>query len=135
MSTTWKFHADAGLTVPLTTRGATIAHGLGPTDAVVYLGSSAAGKTLRAASAPGVAAIAVEVDATGAVGITAAALSLALSVGGLASATPGAALTLPAVLSSGAGGAVAIYVRTAQGALAQALYAGLKLRTVPVVES
>lgn len=135
MSTTWQFHADAGLLVPLTTRTVTIADGLGPTDAVIHLGSNASGKTLQAASDPGFDPILIEIDDSSAVGITASALRLALSAGGLAAATPGAPLALSATLNSGAGGAVAVWVRSEQGSLTEALYAGLVLRTVPVVEA
>ena len=135
MSTTWNFYADAGATT-LAEGGATVIDGLGPVDRVLYFASPAAGKTLQAASNPGVDAIEITVeDAAVASGVEAAAIRLALSAAGLAAATPGAALSLPATLTSGAANAVAIYVRTEQGALALGTYTDLTLRTSALVET
>ena len=135
MSITWNFYADAGLTT-LATGGATLSQGGDPVDRVLYFGSPAAAKQLRAASDPGTDPVAVTpTDADTGTGAPASTLTLALSAGGLDSATPGAALTVGTVLNSGTAGAVAIYVRTTPGALGVGSYADLSLRTNNVVES
>jgi hypothetical protein len=135
MSTTWNFYADAGVTT-LAEGGATVIDGLSPSDRMLYFASPAAGKTLQAASNPGVDAIVVEVfDDAVSSGAEASAIRLSLSAAGLATATPGAPLSLPATLTSGPAGAVAIYVRTEQGALALGTYTGLSLRTSALVET
>jgi hypothetical protein len=102
---------DAGLTVPLTradfVRGAPAA-----VDRVVYFGSTATGKKLQRASSPGVAALEVVVqDADTGAGVQASHVRLALSAGGLAAATPGAALPIGATVLSGAANAVPVFVR------------------------
>ena len=133
MSLTFAFWADAGMTVP-NTAGATLVDGGSPTDRILYFGSPVAGKTLQAASAPGTDPVQVEVnDTNGASGAPASAVRLALTAGGLDTATPGAALSLGTSITSGT--AIAVFVRTTQGALAVGSYADLQLRTVAVVES
>ena len=135
MSTTWNFYADAGLTT-LATGGATIASGAGPTDRIIYFGSPESGKTLEAASAPGTDPIQISIaDAASGSGAPSTAIALALSSAGLASATPGAALTVGTTLNSGTGGAIPIYVRTLQGALTVGTYTDLSLETNALVES
>lgn len=144
MSTTWDFYADAGLTT-LATGGATIASGAGPTDRIIYFGSPVpgpsvefpdAGNTLQAASAPGTDPIQVSVvDAESGSGAASTAIAMALSSAALASATPGAALTVGTTLNSGPAGAIPIYVRTTQGALTVGAYSDLSLETNAVVEA
>lgn len=135
MSTTWAFHADSGLTMPVTARVVTIADGLGPGDAVIYFGSAVPGRTLQAATGTGESPIVIEIDDSTAPTISATAIKLALSPAGLASAVAGAPLLLPPVLSSGVSGLIAVYVRTIQGVLPLTLHTGIRLRTGPVVES
>lgn len=135
MSTTWNFYADAGLTT-LVTGGATVASGSSPTDRIVYFGSPDTGKTLQAASAPGTDPIIIGVtDANAGTGAPSTAIKLALSFGGLASATPGATLAVGTTLNSGPAGAILIYVRTTQGALTVGTYTDLSLETNAVVEA
>ena len=133
--TTWAFFADAGLTMPLVIKPVAVVDGSGYTDTAIYFGSPEAGKTLEAASDPGTDPISVSIDDTEAVGITAAAVKLALSAPGLASATAGAPVNLPATLASGTGGLVVLFMRVSEGALANANYTGLKLKTASIVES
>lgn len=135
MATTWGFYEDAGLTVPQTL-GATVVDGAGPTDRIIYFGSPSAGKTLQAKSDPGTDQITVgPADADAGTGAPATAIKLALSAGGLDSATAGAAINVGATLSSGAANRVTLYVRTTQGALAVGSYADLSLTTNSVAES
>lgn len=130
---TYGFYEDAGCTSPLFA-SMTLVEGTGSADRVVYLGTAdlEAG-TLRAASAPGLDHILVSVvdDAPGS-GIAATAVRLALSAGGLNSATPGAALNIGTEVLPGV--EIPIYVRVTQGALAEGLYTDLRLQTVPCVE-
>lgn len=133
MSLTYAFWADAGMTVP-NAAGATLTAGGSPTDRIVYFGSPVAGKTLRAASAPGTDPVQITIaDAAGGTGIAASALKLALSAAGLNTAVAGAALSIGTTVNSGS--AVAIYVRTTQGSLGVGLYEDLSLTTNTVVES
>ncbi|MDV7391110.1 hypothetical protein RZS08_07150 [Arthrospira platensis SPKY1] len=74
-------------------------------------------------------------DAAPGSGIETSAIRLALSSAGLASATPGAALSVGATLNSGPAGAVVVYVRTARGSLGVGSYSGLSLATNSVVEA
>lgn len=136
MSITFGFYADAGLTVPLTTGGVTQIAGGGAVDRLIYFGSPASGKQLQAVSDPGVAPVQVSVvDANPDSTIEASAIRLALSSGGLGSATPGAALTLGTTLNSGAGNAVAVYVRTDGAISTPGTYTDLALRVAGVVET
>ena len=135
MTITWGFFNDPALTSPQS-EGVTLADTLGPVDRVIYLGSPVAGKTLRAASAPGSAAVTVApVDATPGSGAAASQVKLALSTAGLDSAVGGAALDVGLTLNSGAVNAVTIYVRTEQAGLPVGLHADLALTTNAVVES
>ncbi|MDO9596740.1 MAG: hypothetical protein Q7J47_03370 [Azoarcus sp.] len=112
MSTTWSWYADAGGTVPLTrgdfARGSVSA----AVDRIVYFMSPATGKKLQRATLPGTNALQVKIDdvASGS-GVEVANIKLALSSGGLGSATGGAALSIGTTLLSGAAGAVAVFVR------------------------
>lgn len=128
----WAFFEDEALTVPAGA-GVTLVDGAGAVDRIIYLGDPAGDTDLRAASAPGIDPVSVEIhDAAAGTGIAATAVRLALTAAGLAGATPGAALAMGATLD----GAIphAIHVRTTQGALAVGVYTDLVLRTVPCVE-
>lgn len=114
MAVTLKFYADAGLTTELVSldRSANADGSSGSVDAVVYLGSVAAGKTFRAASNPGVDALVLSVaDAASGSGHPAGEIKLATSAGGLAAAVAGAPLNLGTQILSGAGNAIAVWVR------------------------
>ncbi len=135
MATTWNLYAEAGLTAPAS--GAVVLSSTGThTDLLMFFGSPSAGKTLRAASAPGAAPITITpADASPGSGIEASAVKLALSSAGLASATGGAALTVGTTLNSGTAGAVAVYVRVMRGSLGVGSYSGLSLTTNALVEA
>lgn len=135
MPTTWGFYSDAGLTTPVS-NGATLIDGEAPVDRVIYFGSTAAGKTLQAASLPGTDPITVSpADSAGGSGAAVTNIKLALSAGGLVSAVAGASLNVGTTLASGPGGAVPIYVRTSQGALAVGIYDDLSLMTNGLTET
>lgn len=135
MATTWNFYSDPGLTT-LAAGGATVVQAGAPVDRVLYFGSPVASKQLRAASNPGTDAITITpTDAAASSGAPASAIKLSLSFAGLAGATGGAALPVGTVLNSGAGGAVAVYVRTTPGALGLGTYGDISLQTNDVVES
>lgn len=104
-------------------------------DRVVYLGSPVSGNKYQAASDPGVAQITVSIaDAATSSGVAASAVKLALSAGALDTATAGAALDVGAQILSGAGNAVAVYVRVDTPAMAAGLYTDLSLITNTVLE-
>lgn len=110
MSSTFAWWADAGMTVPLTRLNFVRDTTPSAVDAVAWFGSPVAGKTLRRQSAPGVDPLQVEIDdAASGSGVQVSNIKLALSSAGLSSATPGAALNLPATINSGT--AIAVYVR------------------------
>lgn len=133
MSLTFAFWADAGMTVP-NGAGATVTDGAGPTDRIVFFGSPVPGKTLQAASAPGVDPVQISIaDAAAGSGIAATALKLSLTFGGLASAVAGAPLSIGTTINSGS--SIAIYIRTTQGSLGVGTYADLSLTSNPVVEA
>ena len=136
MATTWKFYADAGLTVPLTTGDFTNPSTGGPHDRIIYLGSATAGKKLQAGSGPGVDAIQIGVtDSAPGAGPAASAVTLALSAGGLGTNTPGEPLAVGTTLYSGAGGAVAVFVRVNSGLSTPGSYTDLGLETSLLVET
>lgn len=135
MTITWNFYNDPSLTSPQSA-GATVTEDLGPTDRIIYFGSATPGKTLRTAVGPGTNQITVSpVDAAAGSGAEAAQIKLALTAGGLDTAVGGAALSIGAELTSGTGGAVAIFVRTEEGSQAVGTSADLQLTTNAVVES
>lgn len=131
------FFEDAGLTVPAALLAATQASdGSAPAqDRVFYLGAQDAGVVYRAESDPGVDPVVVSIaDAAAGSGIAATAVRLATSLSGLASATPGAALTLPATIAGGTAGAVAVWVRIDAPALAEGAHDDLSLTTNDLLE-
>jgi hypothetical protein len=137
MAVTWQFYADAGLTVPLTTLSAQQSSAGGAVDLLIYFGSTASGKSLQASSSPGVDPIQITpTDADGAgTNLAATAIKLALSAGGLTSATGGAALTVGTTLTSGTAGAVPVYVRLDSGTSTLGTYTDLSLDTNALIES
>lgn len=134
MTITWKFFSDAGMTAELTSLPLQVPDVGGVAETVVYFGSTAAGKTLRAASNPGTDAISVmPQDSNGATGLEVANLKLALTYAGLAGAVAGAAVSVGTSRVSGS--SVAIYVRLTTGAEAVGSYTDLSLKTNALLES
>ena len=134
MAITWQFFSDAGMTIPLALLSLQVPDVGGVAEAVVYFGSTAAGKTLQAASNPGTDAIMIApIDSNGATGLETSNIKLALSYAGLSSATAGASLGVGTTRASGS--ALAIYVRLTTGAKAVGEYVDLALRTNAVLEA
>lgn len=132
MANTLAFYNDAGLTSQATSIVVTQAvdGSAAPVDRVVYLGSTASGTVFEAASNPGVDNITVSItDSAPGSGVEAAHVKLALTNGGLSSATPGAALSVGTSINSGPGNGVAINLRVDTPALAFGLYAQIALQT------
>lgn len=137
MSNSLRFYQDAGMSVSLVLLEAvqTDDGGAAAVDRVVYLGSPVAGKKFQAASAPGSAQIVLSaVDAGAGLQIPASTLRLALSSGGLAGATPGAALNLGTEILSGSGNALPVHVRFDAAAIAAGVYDNLSLATSQTTE-
>lgn len=136
---TFKFFSDDGLTVPFTGVGPipfAQSAGGAPSQVRVKFGSAAAGKRLQAASDPGTDPVQVSViDDDDGTGLDTTAVRLALSAGGLASATPGAPLTIGTTILSGAENAVDVYISVDAGAVTPATFTDLKLRVAGVIES
>lgn len=136
MTISLKFYADAGLTSELTGLSFTRADdGSSAADSrVVYLGSTASGKTFTAQD--GTSPVKVQiVDSNTGAGVPASAVKLALSSGGLDSATGGAELSVAASVQSGTANAKAIHIRVETGALAIGNYSDLSLTTNALAEA
>ncbi|RIX47499.1 MAG: hypothetical protein D3M94_07440 [Rhodocyclales bacterium GT-UBC] len=129
MTTSLKFYSNSALTAELLTLSYTRAAdgSLGADDRVVYLGSTSAGKTFTPVVGTEIALSVVDSNSGG--GVPASAVTLATSQAGLATATPGAPLSLGASIASGAAGAKAIWIRVHTGALAIGDYADLSIET------
>lgn len=109
----FNFFADAGLTTPasLLDIAASVDGSTGAVTRTVYYGSPSSGRTLRAAANPGIADIVVSItDSAPSSGSPIADITLALEPlfsGRIA----GQALSLGAVINSGVGNALPIYIR------------------------
>lgn len=129
------FFADPAMTTPITTLSlVSLFDGTAstPVAEVVYFGNPTAGSSISPESG---AAILVSVtDAASGSGLPASAVKLASSEAGLASATGGAALSLGASLTSGAGNQVAVWIEIDAGAAAVGDYTDLGLTTNSLVE-
>lgn len=135
MAATWKFYSDAGLVSQITTLVAQQSTVRTYETKRVYFGSIEAGKTLYADSNPGVDPIVISlVDAFPGSDLDATDVRLALSEAGLASATPGASLSLGTSLSSGVGNAVVLWVRFYASGEVPGVHTDLKLQTVALAE-
>jgi len=123
------FFQDAGLAQPASWLSATAAaDGAGSSDHVFYLGGTDAAREHVAASDPGVDPIEVSIsDNAGGTLLLPSALRLALTQGGLATATPGDPLAVASVIPGGAANAVAIWVRVDAPEIGAALYTNLSL--------
>lgn len=141
MATTFKFYHDAALTQEITTGNPLTATQdtaglLAAVDKTIYLGSVTAGNKIQAVSNPGVDPITVSVvDANAGTGAPATEFKLALSSGGLASATAGAALNLSHTINSGVANAVPIYTRRDSVLGTPGTYTDITLETVSVIET
>jgi hypothetical protein len=137
MSNTLRFYQDAGMSVTFSLAEAVQADdgAAAAVDRVAYLGSPVAGKKFQAASAPGVAQIALSVvDSATGLQIPANTVRLALSSGGLGSATPGAAIDLGLEILSGSGNALPVHLRFDAAAITAGVYDNLSLATSLTVE-
>lgn len=130
------FYADPAMTTPVTTLPiVSLFDGTAGAAAatVVYFGNPTAGYELAAETDEQIE-VAV-VDASSGAGLPATAVKLALTEAGLATATAGAALEIGAVLSSGAGNQVSIWIAIATGAAAVGDYTDLSLGTNTLLET
>jgi len=140
MATSFKFYHDSALTQEITalnplTATQDTAGILGAVDKTIYLGSTLTGNKAEANSDPGVDAIVVSiVDANAGTGAPATEFKLALSSGGLTSATAGAALTLSASITSGVANAVPIYTRRDSALAVAGSYTDISIETNELLE-
>lgn len=127
-----RFYEDAGLSIPATKLMAMQAAdgSSAPVDLTFWFGSTETDRSYYAASDPGVDDIVVSI--TGGATLPATALRLALAAEDLATATPGAALTIGTEIASGAG-AVAVHVRVDTAALTAGIYTNLALSVTPLI--
>jgi len=138
MALSFGFYADPALTTRLVHRLAFVQDHLYPTpaDKVIYFGSPLPGRTCRVKSSPGVAAITISpTDAAPAIGLPSSTLRLALSASGLASATPGAALVLPAIILSGIANAIPIHMSVLDSLHVVGVYKDIGLTTNELIET
>lgn len=138
MPMTFKFYSDAALTTEITAPLAFSQSTPSPTasDKVVYLGSIASGKTAEAASDPGVDPILVSIiDAAPGSGSQANDVKLALTSGGLATATAGASLNVGPQILSGSAHAVEIHIRVLDSTGGVGTNTDLSLETNYLVEA
>lgn len=112
---TFKFFTDSGLTTPFSSP-LQVSHNSdfsdNPQDFQLFLGSVTAGVKIEADSNPGIDNMTLSVtDTTPASGHEVAEIKLATTQGGLAGATPGAALTIGTVVLSESAGAFEFWIR------------------------
>lgn len=115
MATSLKFFSDSGLTTEITSVTINqLADGTtGNVDKLVYLGSNEAASTFEATSDPGVDDIEISIeDSDPGNGIEDSNIKLALSLGGLDSATAGDPLSLGTSLDGGVANATPVYIRS-----------------------
>lgn len=138
MTMTFKFYSDAALTTEITAPLAFSQSTPSPTasDKVVYLGSVASGKTAEAASDPGVDPILVSIiDSASGSGSPATDVKLALTSGGLATATAGAPLSIGTQITSGSANAKEIHILVLDSTGVVGTNTDLSLQTNYLVES
>lgn len=135
MSNSLDFYSDAGLTTPYSRVDAVQStDGAAPAvDSVLYLGSTAVAKQFQANSDPGIDQIVVSIANTGGSPANTA-IRLALTSGGLDSATPGASLNVGTEILSGSENAIAVHVRIDAPALTAGNYDNLSLETNETIE-
>jgi hypothetical protein len=141
MAISLKFYHDSALTSEITalnplTATADVAGGLPAVDKTIYLGSTVTGNKFQASSDPGTDPIIVDiVDANAGTGAPDTQFKLALSSGGLASATAGASLTLSHTILSGVANAVPVYTRRTSALTTSGSYTDITLETNTVIET
>ena len=140
MALTFKLYHDSSLTSEITSGNPMLfTHVVGASDSqddLIYLGSTATGTQLQTVTNPGSDPVVVSVeDANPGTGSPYTEVKLALSSGGLASATAGASLNLSATLLSGVGNAVPIYVRRTSTLGTAGNYTDVSLAVADVEES
>jgi len=141
MTISFKFYHDSGLTQEITsgnplTATQDTAGLLGAVDKTIYLGSTVTGNKAEVQSDPGVTAISVSIaDADAGTGAPASEFKLALSAGGLDTATAGAALTLSTSITSGVANAVPIYTRRDSVLAVAGSYTDVSLTTQTLIET
>lgn len=138
MALTFGFYTDPGLTTPV--RASLFVPqsktSPAPVDLCIWFGSPALAKLCQSQASPGVAPIAVSViNATPGSNSPASDVRLALTQAGLASATPGAALNLPAAVSSGVDNAVPVHIRITNSLTTTGRRSNLSLATQTLVET
>lgn len=141
MATSFKLFHDAALTQeissanPLTATQET-GGALGPVDKTIYFGSTATDTKVQAVSSPGVDPIIIDiVDADAGTGAPDTEFKLALSAGGLDTATAGASLSLSHTINSGVASAVPIYTRRTSALTVAGAYTDVSLASVSVIET
>lgn len=141
MAITFKFFHDSALTQEITalnplTALQDTAGGIGPVNKIIYLGSTASGVKAQATSSPGTDPIVVSIaDSAPASGSPASEIRLALTAGGLDTATPGASLTLSTSILSGAANAIPIYTRRVSAIAVAGAYTDLSIKTNSLTET
>lgn len=141
MTTSFGLFHDAALTQPIASGTELTATQetsglLGPVDKTIYLGSTNAANKIQAVSNPGVDPIVLSItDSAPASGSPATEFKLALTSGGLATATAGAALTLSHTINGGAANAVPIYTRRTSALAVAGSYTDLSLDTNSIIET
>ena len=137
MTATFGLYTNAALTIPFTpplVANQNADGSTGPQDFVLYLGSTATGRTLHAQSNPGVDQITLTVvDAAPSTGEPATVVKLATTQGGLGSG--GQTLNLGTAVSSGVGNALPIWVRITDSLHVVGSYTDLSLYTNNLQES
>ncbi len=131
---TWAFYSDASLTAPVTEASCTTY----PTSTLhLWFGSTTTGVKLQAVTNPGVDPLLLNItDAATGTGHAVSAVKLALTTGGLSTASGGASITLASgQIVGGSANAVDFYmsVTDAVGAIAKSTELGLAV--TPWVQS
>lgn len=139
MAISLKFYHDSALTQEITsgnplTATQDTAGALSAVDKTIYLGSIVNANKFQDNTDPGVAAIVVSIADAG-TGAPASEFKLALSSGGLATATAGAALTLSTTINGGTANAVPIYTRRDSVLVAAGSYTNITLVTQTLIEA
>lgn len=141
MAISFKFYHDAALTSEITAQAPLTATQdtaglLAAVDKTIYFGSTVTGNKAQVQANPGVTAIAVSIaDANTATGAPASEFKLALTAGGLATATAGAALTLSTTINSGVANAVPVFTRRDSALAVAGSYTDISLTTQTLIET
>lgn len=125
------FFTDSGLTQPAARLSAVAAaDGSRSSEHQFWLGGTDPMREHVASSDPGVDDIDVSIaDSEGGTSLLPSALRLALTQGGLNTATPGAPLAVGTSIAGGSANAVAVWVRVDAPAITAAIYDNLSLTT------